>query len=331
MSKSITLFLPELLTALSHEPEASPQAFPALALLLSRGRCKKGATSTEAAIKTLFSGLAARVIPAGALGALDAGLIEKGDSALICRADPIECHLDHRSAYMIGNAHLQLSPVEKEELVNVIDTHIGSEGFGLQAVNETQWYCFAPQYADVLMNDLLEVLGKNMGFVLPSGPDEKAWHKLITECQMLLMASKTNANRQQLGQPQVSSIWFWGLGTLPTAISTSFDQVYSNDPVIRGLAKCANVAVNELPTEYKNLPEKTLIVDNEFAILAKHQLFAQALERLRYYETHWFAPLLQALRAGEIQKLIINIADGREWEISKLRTRFFWKRAVITN
>ena len=321
--KNIVLFLPDLLRGYQEG------AFPALNRILSRASCIKNAPrSLENGVKSFFQGLGIEEIPSGALGALNEGIIDRHNNHVWCQVAPIECTVDHQAAYINGNAQLNLTPAEMQILTQLISPLFEQAGMKLILSSSQTWFCELQSNAQVVMNDLLESLGKNMGFLLPSGPDAMFWHRLMTECQMVLTQSSVNESRQKHHLPLISSLWFWGLGALPSNISTSFSQVITNNATMGGLAKLSGTALTSLPDKFDKsvFSSSSLIFDDKFSILFKHKMQEAYTKQLIYYENHWFAPLLDGLEKGDIRQLSIMSGDGREFRITPWQLKYFWKR-----
>lgn len=328
MKKNIYMFLPGLLSPMFPERNR----VDSLSKLLSRAACCYHEHLTlEKAIKTFFTGLDHRAIPAGALTALRYNLILPADQGHWCRADPVTTIVDHRTAMISGYRDLEYTAAEQSNLIDSLNILMQEEGITLAALSTHEWVCSLPYHQDVAMNDLLEIMYRPLNTLLPSGPDQGYWHRLLTEIQMALMSSPVNQTRLQQNIPPLSSLWFWGLGQLPQQVKTTFTQVYTNDSVIHGLALCAQVPIFELPLAFEKqmtvLEEgNTLIADLQFYVLQKHQQWADWHHLLSYYEQHWFTPLLLALEMNAIDTVTIGCGDGREFIIKKRHLRYFWRK-----
>lgn len=322
MSQTLYLFLPGLVEQ-ARKTEHFPQD-STLAFLLSRASHQFDA-SYHNRIKQLFSGLNEGPIPAGALGAYYYDLIK--DSTWWCRADPVEYQVDHQQAYIIGNAHLALEVEEQKALLEPLTDFLAQDNVWLSAPHSREWFCSLSDHANVLMSDLLDVLGKNALHGLPAGVDQNYWRRLMTECQMLLAQNKVNQQRQITGKPLVSSLWFWGLGTLPSTVSSHFKHIYTNSSVMGGLAKCAQVDFQAIPLHYQAITSHTLLADNQFEIFVKSQFLEKGADYLLHYEQNWFKPLLQALKKGTLTSLIIDSVESGQFLITKKHLRAFWRRA----
>jgi hypothetical protein len=153
--------------------------------------------------------------------------------------------------------------------------------------------------------------------VLPQGDDALVWQRTMTEIQMLLHASPVNARRSEKGLLAVNSLWFWGGGELPAAVSASgWDRVVADDPLARGLARLYG-----LETE---APAATALAS---AAGKKRVLWQTSLESLELAEQGLFAPLLAMLRAGELTELVIVLPGLGSWHIDRAALRRWWRRS----
>ncbi len=280
MKNTVHLHIPALFSVAEHNTKLD-----AINILLSRA-------TVMGRVPSFFSGLT-EPVPAGALGALAYGL-NPGD-ALWCRADPIECRVDHQRAHMLGNAHFEISPREQAQIMRALNDLLIPDQHLLVPGNSHEWFCKLGQKTNITFPGLHESF-------FPTGPDQNYWKRLITECQMVL---------QQQAHAHISSLWFWGIGKLPQNIRTAFTHIYSDDSVTRGLGMCANVPTARLPAIF--------IPENGHTLVSVHQY------KPDYYEQHWFKPLLQALKQGRLDALTIS-TDNREYFITKKHLYYFWRR-----
>lgn len=327
--KAVTLFLPTLFhPSFRMEEKAYGQFAPgkqeALSLLLSRAEgFKNKLHGMQDCLHSFFKGLEKGPLPFGALGAFAKGIINASDPGYWCYVSPIECHTDYQSAYIQGSGHLALEPGEIEALQKSLNTLFEADGLKLITVNAQDWFCYVPTRYLAVMQDLSQVLHKNMAGKFPSGPNANYWARLITECQMLLANHLINQTRIKRNKPLISSVWFWGLGKLPASVSTSFDEIYTNDSVLHGLALLAEVPSNPC-LEGAIMPFSkghTLLCDRLFV-----EAGSSPSEALEYYENKWFVPLLKALKKGDIDRLNICTDQGYEYGITKRRLYYFWRK-----
>jgi hypothetical protein len=145
---------------------------------------------------------------------------------------------------------------------------------------------------------------------LPGAP----WAALLTEIQMALHEHPVNEAREL----PVNSVWLWGAGTLPRSASGPWHSLAAGDPLARGLARVAGLAVREparsaeawlaeLPADGRHLA----VLDGPVTEL----------------EARWFAPLLAALKGGRIGMVSLHLPEaGVAAETTRGDLRRFWRR-----
>src|SRR5690606_8904565 len=79
---------------------------------------------------------------------------------------------------------------------------------------------------------------------LPEGQAGRRWRALLTEAQVILHAHRWNQQRIARGDAPINSLWFWGAGMLPAAVTTAHAQVRSRDALLRALAQAAGVQID---------------------------------------------------------------------------------------
>jgi hypothetical protein len=161
-----------------------------------------------------------------------------------------------------------------------------------------------------------DALGVAMLECLPAGDNGRKWRRLFNEAQVVLHAHPVNAARVAAGKRPVNALWFWGAGALPGAVETALTAIASDDDVLRGLAKIANVAVSKpTPAALRSLPQ-----DGD-ALLEPDA--AAAADELR----NWLPEFRQCLRAGRFDTLMLTFADGKRFRIRHAHRLRFWRRA----
>jgi hypothetical protein len=97
------------------------------------------------------------------------------------------------------------------------------------------------------------VAGRNINGFLPAGGDARTWVSIGNEMQMLLHRHPVNERREQEGRLTANGLWFWGGGTLPARAVASWRHVWSDDPLVKGLAAISQSPVSPLPAEAQGI------------------------------------------------------------------------------
>ncbi len=293
--------------------------YPALELLLARGRRESADSLTlEQWLHEAFE-QPGEALAAGALGLADAG------DGWWARADPVHLRVLRDRVVVAPGEALQLSADETSQLIASLNQHFsGTATF--HTLDARRWAVRFDKEKSFLKKPAIEAAGRDVATA-------RGNEALLTEMQMLLHAHPGNEAREARGEPAVNSVWVWGAGRLPAAASGAWRSVASSDPSALGLARLAGMRGLELPPSaaawLERLPEDgrhlavldALRAPVAFAQQAESRAALEALER------DWFAPLLAALRAGRIGMVTVRAPDaGAGVETVRADLRRFWRR-----
>ena len=331
----LSLLIPDLLPPQLAEQAALAVDFKPLAQALSRAeRKRQGRAGLEATLFELFAVplVAHRDLPVAAVGYLaDAERIPKG---YCLRADPVHLIPDRDQLVLLDSHALALEAHETEQLLAELNTVFAEDGWRFDAPRPERWYLHLPGSPKLRTHPLAAVRGRAVRGYLPVGPDGKHWHRVMNEVQMLLHASPVNQAREAAGRPTVSSLWFWGGGELPAVPTGHWRQLWSNEPVSRGLASLADVMHEPLPADAEQwlagvtLPgDHLLVLDDLSAALQQGGLEAwqQVLIEL---QRDWLLPLLTALRDRRFASLLIHDCDGQQFSLTRGDLKRWWRRSL---
>jgi hypothetical protein len=327
--RTITLFVPSLFWPETGDPDPySGLRLPALESLLSRGSAADGACENEPAWLCERFGVAKQIDwPVAPLAfAGDGG--EPGSEYWL-RADPVHLRLHNNGLILLAPETLEITEDESHDLTGALNRQFDAEGFVVHAPHPRRWYLKMPQAQKIRTVTPKEAIGRDVNRLLPEGEERLRWHRIFNEVQMLLHAHPVNAAREDRGAAVVNSLWFWGGGTVP-AVSSTFDEMQSDDPLALGLARLAGIISTPLPVDGGFAAGNNTLVelrDAEREFMRGNVAgWWRALESL---ETRWFVPIFDLLRSGRIGRaLITTVADGRkhEWSVTRGALWQIWKR-----
>lgn len=298
----------------------SPSRVPSLEILLARGR--RSAGEPMALESWLGHAFDAESAPAGALTALAADA-EAGEAAWM-RADPVHLRLMRDRAVVMPAEALSLSREEADALLASLAALLE-----LKAYDPHRWYARVEKEFAVQGAPALESAGRQVA--AQGGADA-----LLTEVQMMLHGHPVNEAREARGEPAANSLWLWGAGRLPGDLPrAAWATVLADEPVALGLARACGVRGRPLPRTaaqwLAQAPDEgrhLMVLDalRSPAALEDDAAFGAALQAL---ERDWFAPLLEALRAGRIGMASVHVPDGggaAAFETIRGDLRRFWRR-----
>ena len=168
------------------------------------------------------------------------------------RAEPAWIRPDISGArlYAVG-AMLPLSEYDVAAFVPELQVLFDDAGFQLQAVTPHRWYLRLP--LDSVVPSFVTpaaALGADPFDHLPVGEGARQWRGLDNEIQITLHQHPKNAERQRSGLPPINALWWWGDTALPDPPHSSAPTMYSDDPLLRGLARLAKMHPHELPAHW---------------------------------------------------------------------------------
>lgn len=334
----LELLIPDLIAP---GPDAAHGlALPALERLLGRAIKTVGAPTalddwlTEAA--GLRAATAGDAPPSAALSLLGDGGTP-GTSGWL-RADPVHLRVDRDQLLLDPLPAATLCIEDARELVATLNAHFAADALKFSAPSARNWYVETAAPPAASFTSLREAAGNNADLLRPRGADAIAWQRIANELQMLLHEHPVNQAREARGELPVNSVWFWGAGALPQPVPPRFRQVWSDDPVARGVAIFGGARAARAPRSAAQwLEHETGSDDGRYLVVldgASRAVREQGLEAwraaLRDYERDWFAPLLQALTRERIGMLTVHALAPHctlSAEIIRGDLVKFWRRA----
>ena len=308
---------------------ASGERFPALELLLGRGR------EAHLESRTLEQWLAEgfdtdEPLPAGALSAYSSG-IAPGD-ALWARADPVHLRLMRDRLVLVPHGAFEITAQEAHALCDALNRHFA----GALELHAPLPHCWCARLDAELGIDApspLEMAGRDVNVIVPRSAAAGRYQRLLNEAQMALHEHPVNEAREARGEPAVNSLWLWGSGRLPGTLRSPWSSVLSDDPAIAGLARCAGARQRGLGASAAAWLDRAPEEGRQLAVLdslREPSALSDAAEyraRLQALERDWFAPLLAALRGGRIGMVTLHVPEaGASFETIRGDLRRFWRR-----
>lgn len=299
---------------------------PALSRLLGHGRLHRDAPAAH--YDRLMQRWNLDALPAAALRLLGEGGTP-GSAAWLC-LDPVNLSVSRRAVKVEDPAALALTPAEDAALREALAPLFADLG-ELSALTPGRWYLRLKRSCDLVTQPLPQAAGYEVDPALPGGKDGVRWRRLLAEAQVLLHGHAVNREREARGQPMVNSLWPWGPGQLTLPLESPFATVWSDDPLVRGLARASGLAGSAPPAQYENGGGDIVAVIDDLIAPARNLDALAWRESLASLEERWFAPLLAALRRrrchalhlaafGPDASLDLDLAPADLWK--------FWRRPL---
>ncbi|MDH4094798.1 MAG: hypothetical protein OEV81_08425 [Betaproteobacteria bacterium] len=276
---------------------AAEARLPALELLLARGRATRADPQGAAAWLGRACGL--DPVPAGALTA--------GEAGFRLRADPVHYRVLRDRVVIVPATALDARAADA--LVGTLNRHFAGRHEFRAATPDAWTMSSAPAPIDA--PPAAEVWGRDFAECMPAAP----WPALLNEIQMALHDHPANEGREAAA----NGVWLWGAGELPAALRAPWRSIASDDPLARGLARAAGIESHAAP---RAAAEWLAALPGA----GRHLVQLGALEGAM--DEAWFAPLLEALRAGRLGMLTLHAPGaGLAVEAARHDLRRFWRRA----
>lgn len=245
------LFVPDLLGPMPGIGHDQWPALPHLEKLLARADRRVEPVGYAAGLFALFDvATPADVDPPTAAVCLLADSDAEPEGFLL-HADPLQLLPDRDCLLAFDLDDDPLDEDEIAQLVAVFNSHFEGDGVRLAGSATGALYLHCAQSASIRTHPLWALIGRNMDLYLPEGADQRRWRGLLNETQMLCHALDLNREREALGRPTLSGLWFSGGGHLPPAGQGTVARLVGDCRLARGLmALCTPVGDDELIVEH---------------------------------------------------------------------------------
>jgi hypothetical protein len=251
------------------------------------------------------------------------------DDQVWLRADPVHLHA-YQDQVLLFDAlsGFTLTSVEAQTLINEINPLYEDIGLQFSAPTPTRWYVSLPQVPKLTTAPLHEVIGKNIQPYLPGGQDRTDWWKILNEIQMQLHQSPVNLDREARGELSINSVWFWGLGKLPTVppLPIRWSHVWTEEPLTRGLAQLTQVNYSAVPANGKEWLAHLTPGEHLLTLFFPREKIAHWSTWLTELEAEWFSPLFAAVKRRQFDAIILYPGQEQAFIITTNHARHWWRR-----
>lgn len=272
-------------------------------------------------------------LPVAPLAALGEGLAPGAQYWL--HADPVHFHLLRDSIALSDCVPFDLATEEASQLVDALNRHFAGYGLQFFAPRANRWYLRLEAVPGIHTHPLAGAIGRDIDPLLPVGTDAMKWHGWLNEAQMLLHTHPVNLAREERGVLPINSIWPWGGGVLPRPSALPFDEIWTEDVLVRGLVQAGGSMARHQPFSAREWLDQVKEGGTHLLVLDELENadfrddignWHEALERL---ERHWFAPLLEAMRRGRVAGIHLHLAglhQVRNFDLDRDELWKFWRR-----
>jgi hypothetical protein len=244
------------------------------------------------------------------------------------RADPVHLRIGQDAVALHDAAMLGVTAAEAAALVGALQSLFAADGMEFVAPAPDRWYVRVPEGEVPRTTPLAAALGRNVFGMLPKGSGRIKWPAALTEAQMVMSAHEVNTLRESTGLPAINSVWFWGEGTAPARVESSYALVHADEPFARGLGRLAGVRTLPTPRGFAEIDavrpdEWVLVVDDRLTRALRSGGEEAWLAAARELDEGWFSGADDALHRFEAVRIVLP--GPRDTLVATLSPRARWR------
>lgn len=249
---------------------------------------------------------------------------------------PVHLHIARDHLVLTDPQQLQLTEEDARSLFDIVQPLFAETGQTLLYGDAQTWFLRADELQALQTSTPSAACGHNIDIWMPKGTKERDWRRLQNEVQMHWHAHPTNEAREMRGLKPVNSVWLWGAtSSSNAALAHKFEETFNlsaerNPLVAAALRQRAVSSAAELLATH---PQQGLLTLDSLIAPAMAGDWSEWLMRMQAMESIWFAPLLEALKNGQLDQLSITLSNNTALSTitsSKSSLRKFWRKASLT-
>lgn len=237
----------------------------------------------------------------------------RGGKAQSLCADPCYLHPD-RDRLLLFSQGLDLTLDEARGIAELVQPLLAEFNASLHIQSAEQWLLELDSLPEVEFSAMEGLHGLPVSDFLPRGPQSEDWIRLWNEIQMLLFDSDVNQRREAAGKVPVNSLWFWGMGTMPSW--RQWPLVSGQEAMLQTLASASESGfepdINRFDAIHHKPALKVLSIDIEQDMQAQ----------LQQLNDDWLAPAWSALKKWQLRELELIVPD---WGVYTLTPWNSWR------
>lgn len=301
---------------------------------LAKSHCSPSSTSVYDVINSIVALSLDGDFPSAALTLLANDLYD--ESMHYMHADPVHLRAELDHAVLTSSVDLSISEAESFELCNILHKHFSQDDLSFFRLNKNQWFVSSKNKITIKTTPLVDAVGRNVNFILPTGKDSSQWKQVLTEAQMLMHTHEVNVEREDAGQQIINSLWFYGSGKLPV-VESKVTAICSNDEMYRGLSRhltcdyfkrpgSLSDYLDELLSQEKNAINLLHIAELEN--LTNYTDVSMWLEKLTEIVDGWIYPLIKFANKNNI-KVTLYPCNEKKYHFEKFDALKFWRQGKV--
>lgn len=155
----------------------------------------------------------------------------------VLRLSPISINTTHNDALVIGGPDtLDITAKEHALITGLLEKHFEAYNISIKGLSHEAWLLCHDK--EIKTTPLDELMNQSIFPLLPEGKDKTFWHRLITECQMLLFQETLLQDRGD--KLPINGVWLWGessnqLSHLKATLITDDDDLFACQAKMPGI------------------------------------------------------------------------------------------------
>ncbi len=280
---------------------------PELERLLAQASAPVSSTAwREDAYRVIAAGATAPPVAAAALCA-SLGVVP---GRWVCMASPVHLVAGMSNVTLPPDGVLEVGRDESAALAADFNREFDDPAIRLLAA-PVGLLCVFDRLLEVITHDPIEGVGRDVFGLQPAGPDAPRLRRLMSEMELWLFEHAVNRARAARGEAVITGLWLWGGGAMLTALPMVHGWTAGADPLFAAFG-----TLTEFPRERATAARAGVwVCGDPPGAAAWHAV-----------EPRWLAPLSAALRAGDIERVRLSVAD-RVVSVERRIGWRFWRRA----
>ena len=224
---------------------------------------------------------------------------------------------DMRGMLLRGQAALDAE--DRAEIGAMLAEYLRADGYELCS-HDDGWLVRCPRLLAARTLPPLQAFSGPLEAALPVGEDAAELRRLMTEMQMLLHEHPVNERRARAGLPSANATWLWSVSSLSHRPAPAILPVaFGGATYLKGLYLLHSQTVHDPLSDAAALAAAAPSASSIVAVVSSSDAAS--------FQTQWLTPLLDMLRSGTFDRLIVYF-DAWRFELQRRDLLRFWRRSL---
>ncbi len=248
---------------------------------------------------------------------------------------PVHIHIARDHLVLTDPRQLMLPEQESRALFDIAAPLFADYGKHLCYGNAGTWFVRADAWSELDTASPDAAAGHNIDIWMPHGPAARDWRKVQNEVQMHWHGHAINEAREARRLKPVNSLWLWGGAPADAVPASSYTDLFNLSGWMQSFALAAPSSPAQADTASAVIatrPQHGLALLDTLLEPALANDWSRWLDGMQALEEKWFAPLLQALGNGALDRIsLIATHDAGlvRFAASRLSLRKFWVKPSL--